>query len=76
MFAGAAALPNALRCPDASFSAESEQNGDQALGRYRHARPIYCGDNLDQLRKEGREIKPLTVREILDEEIKADRTSH
>ena len=53
-------------------------------------RVIYCGDNLDQLRKlpdgcvfsgdalfeidrfrrkEGREIKPLTVREILDEEI-------
>jgi len=53
-------------------------------------RVIYCGDNLDQLRKladgcvfsgdalfeidrfrrkEGREIKPLTVREILDEEM-------
>jgi hypothetical protein len=32
-------------------------------------RVICCGDNLDQLLKEGREIKPPTVREILDNEI-------
>ena len=42
-------------------------------------RVSYCGGNLDQpcklleidrfRRKEGREIKPLTIREILDEEI-------